>query len=272
VLEAIVGFDVALLVRNSVFWSLRGFSSWPSGAVIMASWWTGLHRLAEPDRTPPPYRLNLFLQYTRPEYLRGARAGEWSDWKRPYFRFRIAPLQQRALDACAGALGANGLVAYASPAFHSRADYFRHIENRTMVANTHFAASQHLAGHTRYTYVDAIKLGKAHSVVTEVAPIRFGSGGDGVGDPPEKPGGGDDRGPGALLAAARRAATAAVAASPQLVGGKPLFDAAVQRAIDLIRSLSPLIVEADEVLEGPLSDFVVAAVFSSMARVGWTLR
>src|SRR5580692_2241170 len=73
VLEAIVGFDAALMVTDLSFWASVGLGPLPPGLPVVPSWWHGwpspllrpLFRL----RTPPPFRLNLFLQYKRPEHL-----------------------------------------------------------------------------------------------------------------------------------------------------------------------------------------------------------
>ncbi|AFE06570.1 hypothetical protein COCOR_05776 [Corallococcus coralloides DSM 2259] len=295
VLEKVVGFDVALMVQGTALWAQQGFAVPPQGAVILPAWWPwGIARLAVKVRRPPPFRLNLFLQYKRPEYLRGAQAGEWSKWKRSYYRFWIENHQQRALDACTKALGADGLVAYASPAFHSRVDLFRHVEARTLQANTHFAPASRLTGHGRYTYVDAVTPGKAHSKVVEVEPLRFLSGGDrdapprappgggdgdvpprappggGDGDAPPRapPGGGDDGQPIKLLAAARRAADAAITSSPQIVGSGALLRTTVQRAIESLRA-GP--VPVPEAYEQPVQDFIFAATFSWMSGIGWAV-
>jgi hypothetical protein len=156
--------------------------------------------------------LNVFLQYKRPEYLYRAQAGEWSAWGRAYFRFWITAHQQSALEACANSLGANGLVAYASPAFYRRSELWTYIEQRTLIVNTHFAPAIRVSGHGRYTYVDATTPGKAHSRISEVPPLAFLNGG-GRGGPPEgPPGGADGRTPQQLLKEARRAAKAALGA------------------------------------------------------------
>ncbi|SEU28484.1 hypothetical protein SAMN05443639_113173 [Stigmatella erecta] len=269
VLEAIVGFDVALMVQDSVFWGQQGFAALPQGAAIHSSWWhSAIAHLAVQVPSPPSFRLNLFLQYKRPQYLHVAQAGEWSDWQKAYYRFRTMAHQQSALDACAQALGANGLVAYASPAFHSRVALYRHVEHRTLRANTHFAPASRLTGHELYTYVDATTPGKAHSEVVKVEPLRFLSGGNGGGPPPGPRGDGGNRQPAELLADARRAAAAAIAASSQVVGNAALFRAAVQRAAEFLRTVFPPVPEA---YEPPVQDFIFAATFSSMSGVGWRI-
>ncbi len=264
VLENLVGFDVAMLTTDAVFWAARGFLVPPQGAVGLPAWWPwALNCRAWHLRHPPPFKMNVFLQHKRPEYLSRSSAAEWATWNTAYFRFWITHHQQVALDACASALGQNGLVAYASPAFHTRVDLFGHIADRTLVANTHFAPAIKLNRHTRYTYVDATTSGLAHSEPSRVEPLIILNGG-GIGEEPpeEPPGGGDGHPPEQLLSDARRAAQAAIAVSPDLVGSEPLFAAAVDRAVSILESSGVDITE-------PLLDFINPAMFSAMSGVRW---
>ncbi len=269
VLEQLVGFDVAMFTQNAVFWAAQGHSAPPQGAVVLSAWWPlGITRLADPGRRPPSFRMNVFLQYKRPDYLARPYAGEWPTWNRAYFRFWITSHQQAALDACAAGLGTNGLVAHASPAFHTREDLFQHVEHGTLLVNTHFAPSARISGHDRYTYVDATTPGRAHSepVIIEPLAVLNGQSGHG-GGPPERPSGGaDGLPPRELLAAARRAAEAAVAASPQLVGNAVLLTATVRRATTFLAAVQ------DPKRDDPsVQDFIYAATFSAMSGIGWAV-
>ena len=264
VLEQLVGFDVAMLTQDMVFWTAQGFASPPQGAVVLPGWWPGaLARLAVRVRRPPPFKMNVFLQHKRPEYLSKATATEWSCWKVAYFRFAITRHQQVALDACASALGQNGLVAYASPAFHSRVDLFTHVENRTLVANTHFAPAARLSGHARYSYVSASTHGVGHSDPVRIKPLTILNGGGSGDGPPGAPQTGDGgRAPADLLQEAQRAAQAAIAASPTLVGNERLFATSFNRAIALLQASG---VETGD----SVRNFVYASTFASMAGLRW---
>lgn len=268
VLEKVVGFDVALMVHDVSFWALHGYSAVPGGAAVLRTWWPSmLARAALVLRPPPKFRLNVFLQYKRPEHLTGARCSEWSHWKAPYYRFFLTSHQQTALEACASSLGTNGLVAYGSPAFHKRADLFDHVEKRTLIANTHFARVSNLSGHERYTYVSASKPGQAHSEPVRIDPLNFD--GHEPPRPPFRPGdppGDDPPDPLALLEQASRAATAAATASPAIVGTLDLFEAAVGRAETLVRGVQG---PDGEPYERALRAFVRAMTFSRMANVQW---
>ena len=263
VLEEAVGFDVAIFTVHATFWASCGFTAPPQGAVIYASWWPGFPFT---NRSPPTFRVNVFLQYKRPEYLSRSSASEWSEWKSAYYRFWITDHQQTALDACAASLGQNGYVAYASPAFHTRAALFDHVEKQTLILNTHFAPATKLSGHGRYTYVSTSAPGKAHSEPTDVEPLSFfrpgGNGDDGDGPPQLPPGSGDGHLPERLLAEARKAAEAAVAASPALVGSAQLFDAAIRRAISLVGA-------RDDEIGDAVRNYVYVAMFSLMSGIRW---
>src|SRR5262245_23462158 len=105
VLEYFVGFDAALDIESSLHWSLLGYTTPPVGTTISVLWWSSpAAQAALSQRPPPPFRLNLFLQYKRPEYLRSPTAVEWPHWNAPYFRFNIVAHQQSALDSCAAGL------------------------------------------------------------------------------------------------------------------------------------------------------------------------
>lgn len=264
VLEKLVGFDVAMWTVNAVFWAARGFVTPPQGAVIAQGWWPVPSTMFN-NRSLPPFNINLFLQYKRPEFLSRSSASEWTSWNRTYFRFKLMNHQQKALDACAAALGPNGLVAYACPAFYLRADYWQHILNGTLLKNTHFAPAQYLSGHGRYTYIDTTTPGIAHSEPSHVEPLTFLNRGGGDDVPPEAPpfGNGDGRPPQDLLKEAAQAARATVAASPTLVGSESLYDKVVKRAEAFAFNIAP------ELMLDARRDFIAAATFSAMSGIQW---
>ena len=276
VLERLVGFDAAIHVVIATFWASLGFGSVPLGLPVTAAWWSGwpalLLRPLFALRSPPPFRLNVFLQYKRPEYL--VHGQEWKHWRVPYFRFDVTLHQQRSLEACARSLGGGGLVAYGSPTFYRRGELFLHVEQRSLVDNTHFAPVTALAGHRRYSYTSARAAGKAHSEPVDVEPISFAAHADGEpprgppDGPPHIPGGGgggpDAPTPEVLFRAAKIATRAATEASPQIVGSIERLDAAIERARRLIGQ--GLLRGA----EGEAIDaFLRATLFAHMSGVQW---
>lgn len=274
VLEQIVGFDVAIMVDDISFWASVGFGAAPAGLPVLPSWWSSwpsvILRPLFRFRTPPKFRLNLFLQYKRPERL--TRGQEWPDWKKPYFRFDLTPHQQSALEACAKSLGTGGLAAYGSPAFHRRTELFTHVEKRTLVENTHFAPALQLASHARYTYVTARGAGKAHSEPVDVQPIVFSDEHESPGGPPTTPpdngGAGDGPYPDAVLREAKKAARAAVAASPLLVGSAEGFERSIARAQEVLEFLRPGLQERGL---NAAENYLVASIFSRMSGIHWAV-
>ncbi|HVV53329.1 MAG TPA: hypothetical protein VHO06_26975 [Polyangia bacterium] len=273
VLESIVGFDAALMVTDVSFWASVGFGPTPSGLPVSPLWWPDwpsvLLRPVLRFRDPPPFRLNLFLQYKRPQHLK--RGKEWRHWRSAYFRFDLTPHQQLALESCANSLGADGHVAYGSPAFFRRADLFAHTEGRTLAANTHFAPVLRLAKHSRYTYVSAHSAGKGHSDPVSIHPLSL-SFPDGPHDPPPPPsdgGGGDGHTPDGILSAAKKAARAAVDASPLIVGSREAFDRAIERARGLLGLVRPPMEERGS---SAADNYLVASQFAYMSRVQWLVQ
>jgi hypothetical protein len=66
----------------------------------------------------PEFRLNLFLQYKRPEHMKRSDAAEWSHWGDRYYRYTIEPDQQAALELLDNHAMGRACVLYASAAFH----------------------------------------------------------------------------------------------------------------------------------------------------------
>jgi hypothetical protein len=271
VLESIVGFDSALMVTDLSFWASVGFGPTPAGLVVIPEWWRHwpIHVVERRfrRRTPPPFRLNLFLQYKRPQHL--TRGKEWKHWQSSYFRFDLTPHQQRGLEACASSLGTQGHVAYGSPAFFRRADLFTFQEQRALAANTHFVPALKLANHARYTYVSANSAGKGHSDPVSITPLSFPEGPPHDPPPPAGDGGGDDHTPEAILSAAKKAARASVDASPLMVGSAEAFERALARArglLSLVRS------GLDQRETAAADDFLVASQFAYLSRLQWLVQ
>ena len=167
VLEAAVGFDAAIYSNNPKFWALWGHTGIPTGLPIGHRWWPVL---PSPLPSFPPFALNVFIQYKRPQYIgrRGWKAKEWKHWRQDYYRFAITPHQQTALEHCENSLGAMGIVAYSSPVFHQATDLYRHQAAGTLIDNSNFAKVSSLTGHGMYTYVSPGTSGIACSEPREI--------------------------------------------------------------------------------------------------------
>lgn len=111
----------------------------------------------------PPFRLNLFVQYKRPEWLHRSNAAEWSSWGEPYFRYTIEAKQQGLLEKIAQAGAGRAAVVYAAAAFRLNSELFAHAEVGTVVPNSNISSVEMLNGHERFTYKGPGSYGVAHS-------------------------------------------------------------------------------------------------------------
>lgn len=118
---------------------------------------------AELDERLPPFSLNLFAQYRRPEYLARSNASEWSSWCVPYYRYTSDERQQRLLERVAQTAHGRAAVVYASPAFWSATDLFTFARDGGIVTNSNIADVARMTGHHRFSYVERGHVGIGHS-------------------------------------------------------------------------------------------------------------
>jgi len=169
VLEELIGFDAALHAHSRVFWSLWNRPTPAPGAAITWTWWKG----KKGNASFPAWKVNLLVQYKRPEYLFGRGAGQYDRWMAPYYRYEITAHQHEALRAASTKLGAQGLVVYASPGFHTLSALFDYTQNGKLVQNTNFVEARRIkTDHHHYTYRQAGKGGWACSDPEEVPSIE----------------------------------------------------------------------------------------------------
>jgi len=138
VLEHLVGYDVAAdPVANHRIWRILSVPR-PAGVRLVPDMW---ERAAAPSASAlPRIPLSLFVQYKRPEFLRGPRAAQRRHWNRPYFRITRAASQHRVLLRLERRLGDAALVRYAAPAFWQRHELEVAHLRRSVLAQTGFVA------------------------------------------------------------------------------------------------------------------------------------
>lgn len=117
----------------------------------------------------PPFKMNLFIQFKRPEYLVRRSAGEWAHWKQNYFRCWIDANQQALLSRIASLANGRAASVYASPAFYKKDDFFKHMANNNIVESSNILSAPMLDGHSKYTYCEPGSRGIGHS---EPKPIE----------------------------------------------------------------------------------------------------
>jgi hypothetical protein len=161
--EKHLGFDEAFMVPW--LWSWRfphADERWWArrGGISLAE----MNHLAdELGRHLPPFRFNLFVQYKRPEWVEGHRAGERTWWGQSYYRYAITPHQQQALIEVASAADARASVVYAAPAFWRSTSLFNHAAKRQIIATSNIALASGMSNHHHFSYIAAGTRGAAHS-------------------------------------------------------------------------------------------------------------
>ena len=260
VLEAVLGFDVAMLTQHVSHWRLWNVQT-PVGGVLTDAW--GSADVTLPLSLLRDFKLNLFIQHKRPSVITHESAAEWASWSRAYYRYAISPPQQSALEQCAAALGKSGLVLYAAPAFWSLRDLCTFTASSSLVANTNFVEVVELSGRNIYTYVaegtHGIAFGDPVEIKTMSGPNAF----------PDRIRGAAEIPPGSnIFKIADRALTTTVAAFPVLQEVSEQVSTRARDALGIIRQALTRGPEEKAVREIILPYFRVAA-FSWLLGVDW---
>lgn len=111
----------------------------------------------------PPFKLNLFVQYKRPEWLSRSNAAEWPSWNEPYFRYSADKKQQGLLEKIAASAHGRAAVVYAAPAFWKATELFQLAQDGLIVERSNIAEVAQLSGHSRFSYKSAGNAGIGHS-------------------------------------------------------------------------------------------------------------
>lgn len=103
----------------------------------------------------PPFKLNLFIQYKRPEFVTSGHAKQRLHWNKSYYRYKIDQEQQSLLDTLHQVADGRAAVLYAAPAFYLKDSLFKAASKRQIIQKSNIAQAYRLTGHTVYTYADA---------------------------------------------------------------------------------------------------------------------
>jgi hypothetical protein len=150
VLEALVGYDLALYPGEPKIWDLldEGF---PPGALLSSGLWSTAPR--QPlDADLPQDLVSLILQVKRPHRLDHWRAGQHHYWKGPYFRFYVEEAQQAQLAALERSLASRALVRYGAAAFLTYDQLYAHQRSRGLADHSAFVSPRALVGHRLWSY------------------------------------------------------------------------------------------------------------------------
>lgn len=167
--EYFLGFDAAAFVPWKLlppFLPYVRFRRWSHLVGISA---TNIDEFGqELNRRLPPFRLNLFLQFKRPEHMVRQSAAEWSLWNRSYFRYWIEERQQRLLDKIVTRGADRAAVVYAVPAFDKSDELFAHQLKNAIIENSNVLSAALLNGHSKCTFIEAGNFGIGHSEPMEI--------------------------------------------------------------------------------------------------------
>lgn len=155
VLEAHLGFDVALRTSNPIFWKIVSRVNPLTGVNLNSL------NLLNPKTILPTFHCNLMLQAKRPKYLVRKMYGYSLD--SPYYRIEIDEEQQKVLQTLASRIGNSAYIGYASPAFHKRADLFSFQASSNLINKASFVGVLHLKGHDHWAYCQPGAVGQALS-------------------------------------------------------------------------------------------------------------
>lgn len=155
--EGSIGLDAAFFVRNPFFWPRLGLPLWrafgPDGVDLLDVAKEMERHLSSIAKNIPNLRVNLLLQYKRPEYISIKSGKEWHHWRRPYFRYGLDDEQHSLLSHIANTFKASALVLYAAPAVRKVDELVRNHNNRATVKNTNFTRVERLYGHKVNTFI-----------------------------------------------------------------------------------------------------------------------
>lgn len=168
-LENVLGFDAALFTRNKNFW--RHFlGGYPRYRRFFRSYLNGMYFPKDAydledafNNDLPQFKFNAFIQHKRPERMVKDTAAEWDSWNQEYYRYKVLDHQQSTLEILETTVGDQGIVTYASPAFHTKQEFWDVHKSQSFIQNSNFCQPSKLIGHRAYTYIAAGTNGIAHS-------------------------------------------------------------------------------------------------------------
>ncbi|MDR6613087.1 hypothetical protein [Leifsonia sp. 1010] len=162
VFEQLLGFDAAANPDpDHVLWKVLNAPR-PRGLTLLSTNWSGSGLPKPLGSDLPAFPVSYIVQFKRPEFLRGARAAQWTLWRAPYYRFRREPTQQRVLKRLEINVGTEAVVRYAAPAFHTNQELDAARWTRSIISRTGHVAPSTLADHKVWTYQEADSPGRGN--------------------------------------------------------------------------------------------------------------
>ena len=130
------------------------------------------------DMSFPPRRLNFFVQYKRPLFVKCSGRFRPSrmdhvrkHWGGSYYQFYLDRNQQRRLSLLENRLGKSGVVTYSCAAFHTKNDLWKFQNEKRIIKMSNFVGPGKLNGHSKYTFVKPGHYGLANPEPEEIEDI-----------------------------------------------------------------------------------------------------
>jgi len=160
VLEHLVGFDAAASPDAShVLWHVLGAPR-PKGLVLLPEHWTGAPGRRPAKKRLPSDPISFMVQFKRPEMIRSHAGKQWNLWRRPYFRFKLDPAQQRTLKRLEMNTVGDAIVRYAAPAFVTNQEMDVARLSGQVISSSGHVSPAILSGHSVWTYLTAGSAGR----------------------------------------------------------------------------------------------------------------
>ncbi len=121
----------------------------------------------------PPFKLNLFIQFKRPEYMKSHRAKEWKSWYDPYYRYKLEQKQLTVMEKLYKKANNRAEVVYAAAAFYKNKDLFKNSSKGVIIKKSNIVSVNSLRGHKVFTYKDNGSHGIGHSEPENIETISL---------------------------------------------------------------------------------------------------
>lgn len=175
VLEKLLGFDAASDPNpHHVLWAVLALPR-PHGVQLIPPLWGASKAAQPPAAALPSYPISVFLQFKRPEYLKGPTAKQWKMWHHPYYRFKRSKAQQQVLGRLERRLGVEAVVRYAAPAFHTLGELEAAQLALSVITQAGHVSPARLQRHQWWTYDAPGNLGRANPDGEPHVFERFGA-------------------------------------------------------------------------------------------------
>ncbi|EKL3976787.1 hypothetical protein PRH55_000114 [Morganella morganii] len=157
--EGVLGLDSVARSNSRRLWKTLGYPFWFfqkfSGVELTTIAREMEQHLGREVKNIPAMKVNLLLQYKRPQYITNSTGAEWHLWNQKYFRYELYAQQHALLSHIETTFGNDAVVLYAAPSVVDVDDLVTLKIANSIIDNTNFRRARELDGHHRNTYIKA---------------------------------------------------------------------------------------------------------------------